>query len=75
MLIATHFIQKDKAMRTASNFKRKQTTNEGSNKNEFNIANYAHREVDRFGVLYDLWTNECAFQEAKKEVTFCSLST
>lgn len=45
-----------------------------TNKNEFNIANYAHREVDRFGVLYDLWTNECAFQEAKKEVRLCSPS-
>ncbi|VUZ41504.1 unnamed protein product, partial [Hymenolepis diminuta] len=38
------------------------------NKKEFNIASYAHREVDRFGVLYDVWTNECAFQEAKKEL-------
>ncbi|EUB56864.1 Transmembrane protein [Echinococcus granulosus] len=28
MLLATHFIQKDKAMRSASNFKRKQTANE-----------------------------------------------
>ncbi|VDK35139.1 unnamed protein product [Taenia asiatica] len=67
MLLATHFIQKDKAMRSVSNFKRKQAVNE-TNKSEFNIANYAHREVDRFGVLYDLWTNECAFQEAKKEL-------
>uniref|UniRef100_A0A5K3ERZ5 DUF4549 domain-containing protein n=2 Tax=Mesocestoides corti TaxID=53468 RepID=A0A5K3ERZ5_MESCO len=67
MLLATHFIQKDKAMRNASNFKRKQAAND-SGKNEFNIAGYSHREVDRFGVLYDIWTNECAFQEAKKEL-------
>lgn len=82
MLLATHFIQKDKAMRSASNFKRKPATNDVSvsfshhsnlyilqgGRNELNIASYAHREVDRFGVLYDIWTNECAFQEAKKEV-------
>lgn len=30
MLLATHFIQKDKAMRSVSNFKRKQAVNEVS---------------------------------------------
>lgn len=54
-------------MRSGSSMKRKQMEID-FNKKEFNIASYAHREVDRFGVLYDVWTNECAFQESKKEV-------
>lgn len=36
---------------------------------DFDIASYAHQELDRFGVLLDLWSNEAAFMEAKREVS------
>jgi len=35
---------------------------------DFDIPSYAHQEVDRFGVLLDLWSNEAAYQECKREV-------
>lgn len=35
---------------------------------DFEIFPYAHREVDRFGVMMDLWSNETAFMECKREV-------
>ena len=36
---------------------------------DFDIASYAHQELDRFGVLLDLWSNEAAFMETKREVS------
>lgn len=35
---------------------------------DFDIPSYAHQDVDRFGVLLDVWTNEAAFLEHKREV-------
>ena len=35
---------------------------------EFNLGGYAHQEVDRFAVLLDIWSNEAAFLQSKKEV-------
>nr|CAH8857122.1 unnamed protein product [Trichobilharzia regenti] len=67
LLIATSFIQKDRAVSSSSNVKRKPSAS-SSRKEDFDIALYAHREVDRFGVLYDIWSNETAFQEAKKSL-------
>jgi hypothetical protein len=32
------------------------------------MPTYAHMEIDRFGVMMDLWTNETAFMECKREV-------
>ncbi|CAH8539605.1 unnamed protein product [Dicrocoelium dendriticum] len=67
LLLATAFVQKDTCSRGTSNFKRKQANAEGRTA-DVDIALYSHREVDRFGILYDMWTNECAFQEAKKKL-------
>ncbi|KAK4470711.1 hypothetical protein MN116_006239 [Schistosoma mekongi] len=67
LLIATHFIQKDVSIPTPDNREQNETT-EDSCKNDFDVELYAHREVDRFGVLYDIWSNETAFQEAKKKL-------
>lgn len=33
-----------------------------------NIASYAHKSVDRFAVLYDLWSHEAAYMESKRQV-------
>ena len=36
--------------------------------NGFDMASYGHMDVDRFGVLLDLWTNETAYLENKRKV-------
>lgn len=46
---------------------------EASEESDFDISQYSHKEVDRYGVLYDLWCNECAFLECKKNVSDDSL--
>jgi hypothetical protein len=43
--------------------------NDGS-ASDFDISGYAHQEVDRFAVLLDVWSNEAAFLQCKKEVMF-----
>ena len=35
---------------------------------DFDIASYAHQERDWFGVVLDLWSNEAAYMESKREV-------
>lgn len=48
--------------------------NHMQNAGDFDIASYAHQDVDRFGILLDVWTNEAAFLERKREVrpAYCS---
>lgn len=46
---------------------------ESADDGDFDISQYAHKEVDRYAVLYDLWCNECAFQESKKNVSIFRL--
>ncbi|GAA52786.1 coiled-coil domain-containing protein 162, partial [Clonorchis sinensis] len=67
LLWATAFIQKDRQSRTSSNTKKK-GVNQEAQSSDLDIARYAHRDVDRFGVLYDIWINECAFQQAKQKL-------
>lgn len=77
LLLATHFIEKDKSIRNQSKVNRPSETarrrasmmNQGPG--DFDIASYAHQELDRFGVLLDLWSNEAAFMEAKRELLDC----
>ncbi|KAL8592205.1 hypothetical protein ACOMHN_030880 [Nucella lapillus] len=68
LLLATHFIEKDREYRMAGRWRgsdsgRRPRTDAG----DFDIPSYAHQDVDRFGILLDLWTNETAFQERKRE--------
>ena len=37
--------------------------------NNFDLNAYGHEDVDRFGVILDLWTNETAFLENKRKVS------
>ncbi|CAH8574297.1 unnamed protein product [Heterobilharzia americana] len=67
LLIATSFIQKDKIVTVSTNLKRN-VPNTPRYGEDLDIAMYAHCQVDRFGVLYDIWSNETAFQEAKKRL-------
>ncbi|XP_015714160.1 uncharacterized protein CCDC162P isoform X2 [Coturnix japonica] len=53
LLVASQYIEKDKSNVTCGKFS-------GSN-----ILEWAHASVDRFAVLFDLWTCETAFLEKK----------
>ena len=33
------------------------------------LAAYGHQQVDRFAILLDLWTNEAAYLENKRQVS------
>ncbi|KAL4226305.1 hypothetical protein ACF0H5_014288 [Mactra antiquata] len=76
MFLATHYIEKDRNLRgiskinkvTESARRRQQST---AGPGDFDIVNYAHMEVDRFGVMMDLWSNETAFMECKRELIDC----
>nr|KAG5699494.1 hypothetical protein BaRGS_020053 [Batillaria attramentaria] len=65
LLMATYFIEKDRDFRKlrGPDSSRRGRTDAG----DFEIPNYAHQDVDRFGILLDIWTNEAAFLERKRE--------
>uniref|UniRef100_A0A5K4F3H5 Phosphodiesterase I n=2 Tax=Schistosoma mansoni TaxID=6183 RepID=A0A5K4F3H5_SCHMA len=67
LLIATKFLQNNKPTLISVNDKQKSTITD-THREDLDIASYAHREVDRFGILYDIWSNETAFQETKKNL-------
>ncbi|CAC5397176.1 unnamed protein product [Mytilus coruscus] len=77
LLLATHFIEKDKSLRNQSKVgrpsgtDRRRTSMMNQGPGDFDIASYAHQELDRFGVLLDLWSNEAAFMESKRELMDC----
>ncbi|CAH8579079.1 unnamed protein product [Schistosoma curassoni] len=67
LLIATKFLQNNKPVPISVDHKQKSAIID-NDREDFDIALYAHREVDRFGILYDIWSNETAFQEVKKNL-------
>ncbi|XP_077868441.1 uncharacterized protein LOC100372084 [Saccoglossus kowalevskii] len=78
LLIATHFIEKDKDHRDVENLsgtrrmdsaRKRQSQPAG----EVRMPAYGHQQVDRFAVLLDLWTNEAAFLENKRQLLDCYL--
>ncbi len=77
--IASYYIAKDKethnlhskdaARRNKSNqFNNQKSASSGFPKQEVNLNFYSHQNVDRFGVLLDLWTNEINFLEMKRNL-------
>ncbi|KAJ8047612.1 hypothetical protein HOLleu_06654 [Holothuria leucospilota] len=70
LLVATHYIDKDLHMRKMTHktshqaFKKRQVQPAG----EVDLPSYGHLPVDRFAVLLDLWTNEAAFLENKRQL-------
>ncbi|XP_074637432.1 uncharacterized protein LOC141895506 [Acropora palmata] len=64
LLVATHFIEKDKDFRLPSKISRFQG-------DRIDLSAYGHQQVDRFAVLLDLWTNEVAYLENKKQLLDC----
>ncbi|KAK3103240.1 hypothetical protein FSP39_017753 [Pinctada imbricata] len=77
LLIATHFIEKDRELRGKSKIPNKATESarrrqqHSAGPGDFDIVKYAHQEVDRFGVLLDLWNNMTTFLECKRELIDC----
>ncbi|XP_019634139.1 PREDICTED: uncharacterized protein LOC109477364 [Branchiostoma belcheri] len=72
LLVASHFIEKDKEnreleTRTGSALRRQQSVG------GVNLSAYGHVPVDRFAVLLDLWTNEAMYLESKRQLLDCYL--
>ncbi|XP_077981616.1 uncharacterized protein LOC144436648 [Glandiceps talaboti] len=76
LLIATHFIEKDKenrcvdgvaGMRRADSARKRQSLPAG----DVDMPMYGHQQVDRFAILLDLWTNEAAYLENKRQLLDC----
>ncbi|CAH3180891.1 unnamed protein product [Porites lobata] len=63
LLVATHFIEKDKDFRLPRNLRG----------DHIDLAAYGHQQVDRFAALLDLWTNEVAYLENKRQLLDCYL--
>lgn len=71
LLIASHYIEKDKELRNSSNVIRPESAKKAAvetSAGDFEIPAYGHQEVDRFDVLLDLWSNEACFMENKKHL-------
>ncbi|XP_072026117.1 uncharacterized protein [Amphiura filiformis] len=66
LLIATHFIEKDRNNRM--NESKPGLIRQPPATNEVNLASYGHAQVDRFAILLDLWTNEAAYLENKRQL-------
>ncbi|XP_038054173.1 uncharacterized protein LOC119726519 isoform X2 [Patiria miniata] len=72
LLIATCFIEKDRENRigkiglgkSSSQGRRKQS----QAASDVDLPSYGHQQVDRFAVLLDLWSNETAFLENKRQL-------
>ncbi|XP_028417505.1 uncharacterized protein LOC114541907 [Dendronephthya gigantea] len=66
LLVATQFIQNDKknihARKSSKNFSSK------FKYSDVDISSYGHQNVDRFGVLLDVWSNEAIYQENKRQL-------
>ena len=72
LLIASYYIEKHRETESAaksnkSNDKRRKPTLQ-SLVPESELSSYSHQNVDRFAVLYDIWTNEVHFLEMKRKV-------
>ncbi|XP_041348511.1 uncharacterized protein LOC121368057 isoform X2 [Gigantopelta aegis] len=73
LLVASMFIEKDRELRQETNIKGMDSSRKHSQQTagDFNISDYAHQGVDRFGVLLDLWSSHTAFLECKRELLDC----
>ena len=71
MLIATHYLDKaDKQKKKISPSQPRFRTHHET-KSEIDLDAYSQRNIDRFGVLYDLWSCEANFVEKKKQLFDC----
>nr|KAI8733110.1 hypothetical protein BgiMline_029055 [Biomphalaria glabrata] len=66
-MVASYYIEKDQDLRRATKLSRTHSQQAG----DFDIPSYAHKDVDRYGVIFDAWTNEASFQECKRELLDC----
>lgn len=58
----------DELILVGSYYITKSKPNKQEAKKTLNLSEYSHQKVDRFAVLFDLWTNEVNFLEMKKNV-------
>ncbi|CAL1545735.1 unnamed protein product [Lymnaea stagnalis] len=72
MLVSSHYIEKDRDLRTAAKqMASNSSKNQAQQAGDFDISSYSHEDIDRFGVVFDVWTNETSFQECKRELLDC----
>ncbi|XP_071809867.1 uncharacterized protein [Asterias amurensis] len=72
LLVATTYIEKDRENRSrktglgksSSQGRKRQSQAAG----DVDLPSYGHQQVDRFAVLLDLWANETAFLESKRQL-------
>eukprot|EP00794_Sanderia_malayensis_P005905 gene5905-6590_t len=63
LLVGSHFISK--------NTTKKRKDPMAQSNPEFDLADYSNQDIDRIGVLLDLWTNEAVFLENKRKLLSC----
>ena len=75
MLIASHYIEKDKKMRSASKVTRPLSSRSKDSSGRLDVTGLSHQEVDRFAILLDMWTQEACYLENKKLVSESQLKS
>ena len=76
MAISSYYIAKDKETfhlsmlnnKVSADSKKKPPSGIGFH--DVNLNGYSHKNVDRFAVLLDIWTNEVNFLEMKRNVIY-----
>ncbi|CAI9720002.1 Hypothetical predicted protein [Octopus vulgaris] len=73
LLLASFYIENDKSIRSqfVDGKKYSNTDSDTLIPENFNIPQYALMHIDRFGILLDLWTQEAAFQNCKRNLIRC----
>ena len=67
LLIASYYISKDKETGSAQRVSESRSKRQ-SFESKINLNFYSHQNVDRFGILLDIWTNEVNLLQMKKRV-------
>ncbi|XP_070558917.1 uncharacterized protein [Ptychodera flava] len=77
LLIATHFIEKDKDHRSVGSASTRRSDSARKRQSQaagdVDMPVYGHQQVDRFAVLMDLWTSEADYLENKRQLLDCYL--
>ncbi len=76
MSVVSYYIAKDREShllnnKNANDFKKRRATTAqtGANSSSLHdLSSYTHHNIDRFGILLDIWTNEVNFLEMKKNL-------
>ncbi|GAB1600133.1 hypothetical protein Ahia01_000290800, partial [Argonauta hians] len=68
LILGSLYIDSDKCFRRNFKFRKSESFKLPDN---FKIPDYSQMHVDRYGILFDLWTQEAAFQKCKRNLIRC----